>query len=174
MAWEYDKFKAQMLFTHLLRASHKYAEHHMAKEELADSLKKISKFKVNKEFKKEIKLLKDKINTLVEKETQISQVYKKHKTVNTSLRHKIEVLEKKLTQYIEDKKKKNKRIEELEQKIKAREQKREAFNVIKGELEGLETIYESLKESGHLTPLQLKKLESRISLLKVKMQSMEK
>jgi len=170
MAWDYDKLKAQMFFTHLVRASNKFEETHMAKTDLADSLKKISKFNVNKEFKKEIKDLKNKIDTLMDKQMNVITAHKKKKDYNVDLKSKISILEKKLSQYIEDKKKKNKRIIELEEKVKAKQQKQQVLSTIKGELEGLETIYHNLKESGHLTPQQLQKLENKISLLKLKLE----
>jgi len=173
MAWEYDKFKAQIFFTHLLKASRKFEERHVAKEDLAVSLKRLSKFKVNKEFSKEIKQLKQKINTLVDKQSVIIRNHKDRSDVNKSLKEKISVLEQKLGVYIEDKKRKNKRIAELELKMKARQGQSQALSSIKGELEGLETLYANVKDSEHVTPKQLQKLEGKIGELKMRLQTLQ-
>lgn len=173
MAWEYDKFKAQILFTHMLRASRKFEEKHKAKEELVGSLKKISKFKVNREFKKEINALKSHIDNLMDKQSVILKKQTSGQGLNDQLRKKIHDLERKLGLYIEEKKEKNKRIAELEQRIKARQARQQAVGVIQGELEGLETVYANLRATGQLTPSQLQKLEGKISLLKGKMQGMQ-
>jgi len=173
MAWEYDKFKAQILFTHLLKASRKFEERHVAKEDLAVSLRKISKFKVNKEFNKEIKQLKQKINTLVEKQSLIIRDHHDRSDVNKSLKEKIVVLERKLGMYIDDKKRKNKRIQELEDRMKARQGQSQALSALKGELEGLETLYANVKDSEHVTPKQVQKLEAKISELKMRLQTLQ-
>lgn len=169
MAWDYDKIKAQLYFTHLLRASKKFEERHLAKEQIARSLQKLSKVKVNKSFQNEIELLKSKIDELVEKQASIVSDQSKRVSANSELKSKINLLETKLSDYIEEKKKKNKRIKELEDKIKAKQQREEIIGSVKGELEGMELIYEHLKESGELDPAKLKKIEARISLMKMKL-----
>ena len=166
MAYEVDNDKAQTLFLRLMIASRKLEEKEVSRKKLVEHLEKLRGIKINKSFKKELDELDIRLADLLEKEKAIlvkqSAEHSLHKKLNT----KIKDLEQKLTGYLEFKKQKMSNIKELEEKIKKRMEESDRIAKLQGEIEGLELVFGSLKESGSYPPAKLQVISDKIEQLK--------
>lgn len=169
-----DPPKAQELFLHCARASQKFSHREMSKRELLAKLGKLAQFSVDKAFRQHLAEMEGHVNDLIKKERRILTSAKKQKETETSLQERINILEEKLSRYVDQKSMHELQLKQLEVKVTARMKQRQLVHELKTQISALEDLYdEVIQERYQYPPAQIKKIEARLNALKQRLQEME-
>lgn len=176
MVWRfaYDRDKAQMLALHVLRCTKKIEQRHVSRRRLITQLKKVRSLKIDKKLAVHVDELERRIQDLVAVENKIKKAQAREDFFHRHLLDKINRLDNKLQQYLEHHKVREKRFHEIEKKVFETLTKDQKVERLKGQIKGLEVLYEGVVAARQASPQQLDAMKQRIKQMQERLDRLKK
>lgn len=170
-----DPEKSRLLLKHLSKSNSHFKQKDYEKQELKDQIKKLKKTIKSKSYQKDLKLLEQKLSTVLGKEEEIIRKHRAREAFNRRIREKIDSLERKITNYLATKKLRDNRIEELEHEVKRRfiVEQRE-IELLEKQIIMLENLFEKISRDRTYSENELERVRSKISTLKERLEKVKK
>ncbi len=166
-----DHVKAQTLFHYCGHATRRLIERDYVKRELEDHIVKLRKF-ANKDLKGQLDQLERKISESIAMEQRIVGHQGEEDIFHRKLKDKMELLEKRLGVFLENRDERAQRIRELETKVLERlSSKAQKIALLRDDVSRLTAMHKELAKSGknkkklELVDDKLKAMKSRLKTL---------
>ncbi len=162
-----DAEKTQLFLSHLSRAASKAKSKEDSKSRLQEHIEKMKCSSKSKQHRQEIKKLEMHISEVITRENELIRSHKAREAQNARMREKVEALEKKLTAYLESKKKREARIAGIEESVRkklAAEQRE--IEILEAQILNIERLYEQISSEKTHTKSELHEVKSKIEALK--------
>lgn len=174
--------KANKLLSNLARASKVAEEKKQSKEKLKKQIARIRKVSLGtyppkkKQVETEITKLEKYLEEVLEKEKSIMEIQKKDDALISDLQQKSKNMDEKLAAISDTLRSLGAQVSEVEEKeeeiLEPRQVSREQIEILRNGLALLEQKHSLLKSSGQNDPLDLARVEEKISSLKQKLSSL--
>ncbi|MBI4151085.1 hypothetical protein HY492_03090 [Candidatus Woesearchaeota archaeon] len=167
-----DATKSQTLFHYCAHATRRLVERDYVKRQLEDQILKLRKV-ANKDVKGKLDELERQISATIAMEQRISKHQGEEDVFHRKLKDKMDILEKRLGVFLENREERAERIRILERKVLERlSTKTQKITLIKDDLKKLEKMHKDLAKSGKHKK-QLGMVNDKISDLKSRLRTLE-
>ena len=160
-----DQDKASTFFHYCGHAARKINQRDFVRRDLEDQIVKMRKL-ANKDFKGHLEELERKIGQAIEIEQRVSKHQGEEDVFHRKLKDKMEVLEKRLGVFLENREARAERIRSLERKILERlSDKSQKIAIFKDDIKKLEAMHKELSKS--------KKYKSKLAIVDDKLKQLK-
>lgn len=165
MDFETDKDNLLTYFGYLIKSFSKFRERTLSREKLSQELEALQKLKTSPQIKRRLKEIEKKMEDVIEKEKMILLSQKKEASSQFDVKKRVEILEKKLTKFLELQKTK----QEGYKKIRLVQEKKKAISFLKKQIDETEKIYKQIRKAKECSKKDILKIEKRLKDLKEKL-----